>query len=443
MLHRRFAPLLILLLSPLARANMPVPSLLDLAKESDLVVTGKVLQVDEKTATIQIDAVIAGACDAKTIVITPNTVISDIGPPYVYYKPGDIVLLYLKKNADSSPATVAGKGFGKRAFLPTERDTEVTAASRVMQIAALKSDDAVNRAMLADVTSPNPLLKRDACYYISISTTFNKNTSDYAKELKALLSDKDPKVLQSALFTLRAVDCSDILPRLIEFTHNSDAAVVQCAAMALGRYLTPEVTAALEALTKHSEVAVRERALAELGNNRHDAAKPAMAASLHDKDAGVRAAACTSLTNLLQDGKADDLIPQIAPLMEDQEYVVASSAALALGLTHNVAAVEPLISALETKRITHDVQYLVLQSLYNHLLNDKDAPPAIEKQTKLFLSILKNDASNSGFSPALQTLAILSRTTQPEAKAALQWAAESHPNPEVRAAAALYLKNKN
>jgi HEAT repeat protein len=412
-------------------------SLLELAQQSDLVFAGTVERVDEKTATVRIEKILAGSHEGERVVVTPITASTDVGP-YVNIKAGEAVLMFTKTGAPGDPITVVGGGQGNRPLDPATREADITAAARVLEIAALKEEDAINRAMLAEATSANLRLRLVACGYVSGKISDSKLRNDYAKELVTLLDNLDPLVHRAALDALRFVDAPSAIPRIIALTRSTDAGVVNSASLTLGRYRTPECTAALIALTENPQADIRARAVLDLGNNRHDLILPelvrsALVARLEDQDPKVRAVALTALVYSLRDGQADELIPRIAALLQDPTEDVAASAARALGETRNPAAIGPLLEVLQRPALPRNLQYFTLQALDSHYSKDKpDAQPIVDKQMELVITALKNDTATAGFGPAFQAVGILDLCRLPQARAALEWAAAAHPNSEVR-----------
>ena len=113
---------------------------------------------------------------------------------------------------------------------------------------------------------------------------------------------------------------------------------------------------------------------------------------------------------------------------------MSAAAARALGETRNIQAIPPLLEVLKRDPAGRDPRYFTLGALYSHYSKDDDreAKPLIDREMNLVIAAMKDDKSTSGFGPAFQAMGILIMCNLPEARAAVQWAAESHPNSEIR-----------
>jgi len=423
---------LMLVLGSAAFGRMQTLSMFELAQQSDVVFTGMVTKLDETSATVQLDKILQGKIDAKAVVVTPITQFSDVGR-YPNIKEGEAVLLLGKRGADGVIA-ICGNGEGKIALDPKTAENQIAGMRRILEITQMKEEDARNLAILGEATSGNQWLRAVCLRYVSGKFSDSKLRENYVKQFMVLLASGDPAVQRAGLDAIRSVDAPEALPRVIELTRSKDAGVVDSASMVLGRHDTPEAAAALITLTRSDNPNIRIRAAIDLSDSRQPGAKAALAALLDDKSAEVRAIAPRGLVFLLRDGKADDLIPKVAALLQDTNEDVVKRAADALGEPRNVEAIPPLLDLLQKEGISNDVRYFALQAVYCHYSKDHDpaAQAMIDKHMDVVIAALKNDRATGSFSPAFQAVGILSLCRSPEAGAALDWAAQSHPSQEIR-----------
>jgi hypothetical protein len=434
----RLAFLLTLVLVSTAFGMVPTP-VFELAQKCNVAFTGTITAIDTDTATIRIDQLLLGKVDGPTVVVAPSTQPTDVGR-YLACRAGDIVLIYGTQNP-GKPVTVLGGGEAMFKLDPARRQDVTGAAKRLLEIVSLREPEEKEKAMLAAAGGDNPQLRAIAQDFVRRNIDSEARVAKYKKEFSALLGSDVPDEQRTALDTMRFVTGPENLPRIIGLTHSKDIGVVESASLALGRYDTAESQAALIALTKDENPQVRIRAAIDLSESRRAGAKEALAILLTDKAASVRAIAPRGLVFLLRDGKANDLIPNVAALLSDTDDAVCIAAAQALSEPRDTAAITPLLDALENPKIGHELAYFTLQSLYSHYTKDGDAAKAlIDKRINSIIAALRADTSQGGMGAGFQAISILSACGLPEAHAAIDWAAASHPNSDVRAYAKQFIK---
>ena len=120
-------------------------------------------------------------------------------------------------------------------------------------------------------------------------------------------------------------------------------------------------------------------------------------------------------------------------LLKDPDDRVRTRAADTLGESQNPQLIAPLMEVLQADAISRELQNATLGALYSHYTKDKgEARSLLDKHMDRIISILKSGKAEDNSGPSFHAVGILAECKLPEAKVALQWAAKSHPNEEVR-----------
>lgn len=420
-------------LATIAQAKMRDYSELELAELSDVAFVGSVVSVGADAASIRITQVLAGDLAAPTVSVTPVRVQHDLGTS-VNFKADETVLIFANKNkADGKQVTVVAGGYGKVPLDAARQDVEIAAAKRVLAIAAMKDEDQKNRAMLAEVRSPNDRLRRESQRYIVIKLSHSELRQNYKDELVSLLDARAPDLQRTGLQAIRFIKSEQTIPRIVELTRSADLQVVSDASMALSQYDTPQSVAALVALTQHDDPRARMRACIDLSPSRRPEGKAAIRRLLDDKDPRVRAMGPRGLVYWLRRNDANDVLPRLVEMLNDPVADVRAAAAQELGECRNSDLVPPLLAALKKEPETREMKLRTLQALYCHYSKgDARAKELIDKDIQLVVDAVRTGGANDSVGPAFPAVGILDLSATPEAREALKWAAESHPNQEIR-----------
>jgi hypothetical protein len=228
---------------------------------------------------------------------------------------------------------------------------------------------------------------------------------------------------------------------MIELTRSQDLSIVSAASEALAQYRTRESVAALIALTRHPDPSIRIRACFDVRGSGRPEADEAEERLLDDKEPNVRAMVIGSFCGRIE---LDKFIPRFAEMLNDPDAQVRSSAAYALGRCGDspVAAshvAKVLLAALKKEPHGSNLERALLEALYQKS-GRSEAIGLIDNNIDLVIAALKRGGPNDWFgSSSCYALEILSRSNNPEAKAALTWAAWSHPNAFIRGEGRRYL----
>lgn len=404
--------------------------LLDIARESESVVVGSIIEAGKGSAQLKVENVLQGPIKTPRITVS-NDLVGDCFPS-LNLKAGDKAVLFLKSAAQNSRFVVSDKGHGK-VPLGDDKTKTLAAVQEILRIALLKDEDSTNRAMLAAVISQNQLLRSEARRFISNDLAQSHLIMNYQSDLVRLLEHRDDFVRLAALEGLRLARAPDSIPVLIRMTRESSRDIVESASKALAPYDTAETLKPLIALTRHPDSMVRIRAAIDLGNHsRKPEAKGALVVLLNDKDDLVRATAPTQLIRWIRNGEADELIPKLMIMLDDPSEAVQSSVVTALAARQRASEVEPLLTILRRREITPQLEGYTIAGLHSlYLYGGPQAQRRIEANLGLVVASFKRGRAPA----AASSVALLKSARAPEAKAALQWAEKKHPNEHVRNAA--------
>jgi hypothetical protein len=406
-------------------------TLLDLTEQSNIVFTGQVSEVGKDSATIKVKEFLTGKLDSNTVVVTPVTIEYDFGRP-VNFKQGENVLIYANKS-DNGQIVVTASGHGKITLNQNNEETEITAAKRIFEIASLKNENEKNLAMIAEAKSSNKRLRSEARDYVSTNIGNSEQRNNYKKELIDLINDPNSEIQQIGLQGIRYIKAEETISRVIELTESKDLNVVSAASLALAKYDTPDTVAALIVLTKHKESRIRSRSAIDLDNSRRPEAKEALKQLLYDEDVSVREGSSRRFISWLRRNEADDILPRLEEMLNDPSAEIRTAAVQTLGESRNPVVVKYLIEVLKKYPQDANMKRWTLQSLYQHSSrNEAGARELIDEIINLVIDALKKGSQSESFGQSFEAVGILSLSNKPEAKEALRWAAESHPNITVK-----------
>lgn len=433
---------LVLVVAVPASADLLSFTVLELVEQSDVVIVGKVLAVEDDSAKVEIAEVLHGELDGESVLVTPIYV-QGCTRRSLNFAAGEEVLVF-GTIGEAKQLTVVAEGHGKIGLRPKKKEMEVTAAKRLLEIAFLKDEHDKNAAMLALVRSNSERLRFESHRYIVCRISHSKLREQYKDQLIALLDDGDLAIQRTALQAIKSVKADDAVARIVELTQSQDTGIAEAASMALVQYDTPESVSALIALTRHENPLMRRQASVDLRRSRRPEAKEALIRLLDDKDDDVRAMAPRGFYNWLSRNEADDVLPKLVAMLDDPVAKVRASAAETLGECRNSKVVPPLLGLLERQSANSDVEREVLRGLYRHSRKGgAEARALIDKDIHLVVAVLRRGDPTDMHGLAFTAVEILNMSNTAEAKAALQWAAESHPDEETRTYAKRLLSTAN
>jgi len=428
---RSLAALSVFALAGTVQADMGLVTMLELAEESKVTFVGTVTAVGKDAATVAVGEVLAGKLQRGAVSVTPIHIQHCTGSS-LRLTVAEAVLIFGKVN-EAGQVVIAAHGQGKIRLEPARRQETIQAAKRLLAIAPLQEREK-NKAMLALIRSPNRRLSTESRYYIGSKISHSKIRDEYNDDLVSLIQADDPVIQATGLQGMEFVKAPEAIPRMVELTRSKDIEVVRAASMALGKYDTPESTAALIALTKHKEFELVSRACIDLDTSRRPEAKEALKKLLYHQDPKIRAMALRGLVMWLRHDKADDVLPRLVEMLDDPDLRVRTAAADSLGETRNSAAVPPLLAVLREDPQGKDMKRLLVQSLSRHYsYSDAKARELIDQEIELIIAALKSGDPRNSFGPAFRAVRILRLSPKAAARDALKWAAESHPNEEIKA----------
>lgn len=412
-------------------AKMRFFTMLELAEESDVVFVGKVTAVAKDTASVTIDEVLYGKLDKESVFVSPTHIQHCTGLS-VNFTVGEQALVFGKK-MDDSRIIVAASGHGKITLSPEKQKAELLAVKHLVTIAPLEERQK-NEAMLTLARNQNERLRSESHHYIVSKISHCELRDQYKDDLVSLISDADPEIQRVGLQGIQFVQAQDAIPRIAELARCENLDVVSAASIALGQYDTQESVAALIALTKHENPQIRIRACIDIDGSRRSEAKEALKQLLHDKDPKVRAMGPRGLVCWLRRNEANDVLPRLVELLNDSNSEVRASAADYLGECRNSELIPPLVVALKQEPQDENLKCSILKALYCHYSKgDANAKDAIDKDIQLIVAALISGGPNDRFGPSFHAVGILNLSPKAEAKDALKWAVQSHPNKEIRA----------
>lgn len=407
-------------------------SFLQLAGKSETALVGRIVDLKNDAATIQVSETIFGPPVAGVISVAPMSTADCLGRSSSAAAGQEVVLLL--KTTGPKQYAVVGDGEGKMTLRQANRAADLEAARKLIEHSRLKDLDKLHRAMLALVKSRNDILRREACNYVAVEIGNAGNRRDYADQLIAMLALDDKDARFSALIALRDLRVEKAIPSLIQLTRGTDARLADAASVALGQYDTPESVRALLGLLHGPDVALRQRAAIDLGNNsRRPEAKAALVALLDDPDPRLREMAPRRLTKWLWAEKAEDVVPKLISMLDDPQVKIQTAAAETLGESRLPSIVQPLLDVLARPHLNPTLEVRTLGSLSQaYDRNGTGAVEIIHRGLPRLVAVLERGDNVGG---ELRTIDLLGRTRTPEALAALKRAAESHPHQETREAA--------
>jgi hypothetical protein len=147
--------------------------------------------------------------------------------------------------------------------------------------------------------------------------------------------------------------------------------------------------------------------------------KQTLISFIHDREAEIQRTGLQAM----QFVQAQDAIPRIVELTRSENLGVVSAASMALGQYDTEESVAALIAL--TKHANPEVRH--------YSKGDARAKEVIDNDIELVIAALKSGGVNDSFGPSFHAVGILGLSGKPEAKEALKWAAQSHPNDGIRA----------
>ena len=404
--------------------------MLELAEHSDVVFTGKVTEVGGDSATVMVEEVLAGKPAGPAVTVSPIYLLQCTGSSRNFAVNERVLLL--GKTAGADRMTLAVGDQGKIALTAETEARELAAARRLLEVARLENHEK-NFAMMSLVRSENETLRREARRYVASAISPAKMDDRFKNELVALMGDADPEIQTVGLAGMRFVKAPEAIPRMVELARSENFSVLSDVSLALGQYDTAESAAALIALTQHANPEIRRRACLDLRASRRPEAKVALIKLLSDRDPQVCALGPVGLVDWLRDDQTGEALPRLVELLDDPEPAVRASAAEQLGECRNSALVPPLLEALKKTPSEESVKRGILVALYCHYSKgDAQAKELIDASLAPIVAALKAGGPHDGYGPSFQAVGILDLSPKTEAREALEWAVQSHPNRDIQ-----------
>lgn len=317
---------------------------------------------------------------------------------------------------------------------PRDLEPTVKGIRRLVAITGMQPEHARARAMIREAASANPLLREAARVYMLLRLRNKEKRDPYRDELIALLKSADDDARSLALQTISSSNDPEFLPLIIAAARSGNAGVAESASNALYDHRDPESTAALIALARHPNERVRSSACGAL-QHRGDEANAVIASLLDDPSPRVRERAAGSVG-----GSAS--IPKLISMLDDPNTEVQFSAAR--GLARDPRGAAPLLRMLHRKGLNEKVEGAVVSSLGLYFPSggsarvDPETARLVAAQTPLFINILGSNRSASTYA-----LSVIVHAGTPEAIAAIERTAKSHPNQNIRQEAKWWLANRD
>lgn len=408
--------------------------LFELAEKSDVTLVGEVVAVGAESATLKVTEVLSGEWKVELANVSPITMATCTGH-YAHFKIGEEVLV-LGRKTPNGQLKLDESGWGKRTLTDECRDAAIALVRLVLDTLKLPAHDQ-KLAILEAARSKNPMVRSEASTFISRRISDAENKQKYAPQLVALLNDSLPEVQRIGLQALRFAKVPEAHSRIIELSRSDDIGVVTDASLCLSPINTPASIAARIALASHSNPEVRIRACIDLDNCRTAEAKAALAKLLHDKDARVRAMAPRGFVYWLRDNNAEDVLPSLLEMLADENAEVRASAADKLGECIRADLVPPLLAVIKKPGQDAATLRAAFQSLYCQYSKGKsEGRTLIDVDIQVIIDAVKSSDASESYGPAFHSIGILDLCTKAEAKETLRWAAQLHPNTEIRGYAA-------
>jgi len=405
------------------------------APEADLGVVVEVLDVGETGGHVRVLERLLGPAAGEPLDV--------YSPPYegqlaVGWEPlaaGDRAVLFLKRDGDRY--AVVGQGMGSQKLPAEGAAAEIESIRRVVEIIG-RPEPAAIEAMFAAAQSGNTRLQTEAHYYLLTHLREAATLERYWPQVQELLGSDDREPRLTALDLLMNRRMAQAAPDLLRATHDPDRLVAQRAVTDLRWLNTPEVVARVVELADSPDANLRASVPWVAANLTQPEVLAAARRLLDDADGRVRRAAVYPYVLWLKAGVALDAIPKLVALFDDPEPGVGSDASQALGYSKRVEAVAPLLDVLRQKPPDAEAYRLALEALYPLATI---GPGHVREQLTANLDLFTTILAKQGENTALSAAGILSELADPEARAALEQAAQNHPEAKVRERCARLLQD--
>lgn len=436
-----------------AVSSMPMnDSIFDLTRQSDVILTGIVIELEPQQNTqpnttqqgsgsIMVKQVLKGKVPADRLVIT-GLLQSSCVISYYPVKVGDEAVFFLKA-ADNQTFTVTGNGGGCRVLKADSRNLYLSAVRRLIVITNMNDVDKETRAILAEAPSINKVMRNEVRNYAA-KLSYRDDRQKYKGILVNLLKSPVSDARLTALYGLERINAPEALPAIIDQLSDKDPAIMHAASEALRIYDTEMSVNALISFAARSGDDLRSRAIIDLGVSKRPNAMRIVVMYLDDPNPRVRCSAASALISPLREGKSLEAIPQLIRMLDDSDEEVVVSAAIALGESRQLSAVEPLLNVLKREALSERVEGFVVQAL-GILYRDLPSGAKNVQSRKIIdrhLDLIIASLNRGSWLSSLSAVGILAASKEPEAAEALRYASSNNPLPDIREYAAKQIQNR-
>ena len=391
------------------------PDPLAIAESADAVVVADVKKASQDDADLDVVRVLHGklAEGPLTVLCEPVRGCTGSSPQF---RAAERVIVFLA-NAGDSALRVSPTGQGVRiARGPDERAVAET-VEWLLRVAALPDADAKLDALFEAAEGTDACRRSEACWSIRMRLNDAAAVERRSEQLIHLLEKGPPEARQTAASVMASVMRRKPLPG------------------ALAAYDTEQSVAALVALCDRPGFELR--AMIDLEGSMRPEALQTLLRKTHAVDPAVRGAAAQRLYNWMWRGREDSVVPRLLEMLDDPAEEARLGAVRALFHSRSVEATRRLLTILHGKDVSEAMVLAVVESLYK--LHEQAGPEAralIEKDLAPAVALFRS-MPKAGF----KLVGLLHKAATPEAVDALEWAAQSHSDPETRAYATRCLEH--
>lgn len=419
-----------------AQAKMSLPvSAVSSVNQSTTIVVGKVISSDWKNnrAVVEVLQTLRGKPFIHLLTVSPidSGNHEDLGLRHQI----DDVNIYMGTMGADNTLRLAQSGRSCMGTTPESRDSVIAAAKKLIELDTIQDPQKKTFAVLSLSKTDNPALQHEAVtYQFLYAPVDQKNVEVYIPLIQELLDHPSATAQQMGLMMLWRVKVPRFVPRLIELTQSPDTRVAGDACACLRDYDTPETRNVIIRMTQHPNPELRARALGCLGLSKTSQAQDAVLKAMDDPQPGVRLEAVRTTSGWFHWGVAAPVMPKVISLLSDSDESVRATAAHSLGSGRLPEATKALIAFYKKQAPDTDAEYAGLTAL-NTQFAIHDSPQAnalIQADTPAFIAILKRNTTPPRILSHFPAIQLLKAIRTPDAVAALQWAAESHPSPSIR-----------
>lgn len=433
----RYVAMASLIVTAWARASVS-PPLVDVVRDSEVIVRAKVKECGEGWAYYAVSAIYKGTfpteSDAPIVirvapVLTPGTHPPSTLPQLQVRSLDEEAVLFLKRSdteGEFSPVS-----FGQWRLEPHSRDADLKAIEHLLQTWTLPDEARQMDIMMNDLKSGDPKLEWPVREFIAYTAARSRNALAYKDHFLSLLTSENPQWRSLGLTTVQEHKIEEAIPPLIKLTRDSNPDIVGRASLALRHYNTPEVVKTLTGLMEHPSPRVRIRAIIDTDEFPQEQVIQGLIRLSYDPDPGVRAMVPRGFAFRSAAVHKTFLRPILMRMIHDSDARVRASAFDAFGQNREQIPIDLLTQRLAQEGLSNDEMVAILGSLYMALvrLPPEQAKAIItEHEDRLISLVMREEHHMIGF----HSLNILAIAPSSNAWKAMEKAANEHPLMYVR-----------